>query len=676
VSPILKRFGPESTQVHRYVATVVAGGIAVFVAVMAGGGPSVGDSYAEFWMLALFVVLGELMPVRMLDGHGEITTSTIFTFALLLRFGPGAAILAQAIASILADLATRKALWKLGFNVSGYGLALAGSGAVLGAVAQTSSSGAIVALDPGVLPSIFLAGATFFIINHSLPRIGMALSQRAAVVPFLLGELPYYASVNGVLMALSPIVLLAGEQSLVFIPLLALPMGVIYKSATVYAEKEYKSHQALHDALTGLPNRALFYDRVERAIVEAKRNGAPTAVLLIDLDRFKEINDSLGHHIGDLLLQRIGPVLESCLRETDTVARLGGDEFAVVLPHVSGSEHAVAAARRINELFERPFVLEEIADELALDVEASIGIAMFPEDGEDVATLIQRADVAMYVAKETHSGHELYAGERDRHSATQLAMLGDLRRGIAEGELVLVYQPKAELDTGRVVAAEALVRWNHPRLGLVMPDQFVAAAERTGLIGPLTLAVLDEALGQLSRWREEGFDLTVAVNLARRNLLDPRFHEDAAELLAKWGIAPGGLELEITESSIMADPARAADCLLKLNGMGIKLALDDFGAGYSSLSHLKRLPVAEIKIDKSFVSNMLRDDSDRAIVRSTIELAHNLGLEVTGEGVESEELWAALRALDCDIAQGYYVSRPVPASVLTEWLQQRSRLRV
>jgi diguanylate cyclase (GGDEF)-like protein len=667
---MLRRVGSQANAVDRYVAAVVVGGIAVFVAVMAGGGPSVGNSYGEFWLLALFVVLGELMPVRMLDGHGEITTSTIFTFALLLRFGPGAAILAQAIASIVADLATRKAWWKVGFNVSGYALALGASGVVLRAVTETSPYGAVTSLDPRILPPALVAGATFFMVNHFLPRVGMALSQGAPVLPFLLGELPYYASVNGVLLALSPIVLLAGEKSLVFIPLLALPMGVIYKSATVYAEKEYKSHQALHDSLTGLPNRALFYDRVERAIAEARRSVTPMAILLIDLDRFKEINDSLGHHIGDLLLQQIGPVLQSCLRESDTVARLGGDEFAVVLPHIAGPEDALTAAGRINELFERPFVLEEVADELALDVEASIGIALYPEDGEDVPTLIQRADVAMYVAKESHSGHELYAGERDRHSATQLAMLGDLRRGIAEGELSLVYQPKAEVRSRRVVGAEVLVRWNHPRLGLVMPDQFVPAAERTGLIGPLTLAVLDEALGQLSRWRAEGFDFNVAVNLARRNLLDPRFPEEAAELLAKWGIAPGGLELEITESSIMADPMRAADCLLKLNGMGIKLALDDFGAGYSSLSHLKRLPVGEIKIDKSFVVNMLRDRSDRAIVRSTIELAHNLGLEVTGEGVESSELWAELDALNCDVAQGFYLSRPLAALELTKWLRR------
>ena len=463
----------------------------------------------------------------------------------------------------------------------------------------------------------------------------------------------------------------AGDRSIVFIPLLAIPMAVIYKAATVYADKEYKSYQALHDSLTGLPNRALFYDRVEQAILDAKRSDHPVAVLLIDLDRFKEINDSLGHHIGDLLLRKIGPSIAAILRESDTVARLGGDEFAVVIPRLEGVQHAVEVAGRIEKALERPFVLEEVVGELSLDIEASIGIAVYPEDGADVATLIQRADVAMYVAKESHSGVEVYAGERDRHSAQQLAMLGELRRAIDEKELILHYQPKADMRTGEIKGAEALLRWNHPKRGLILPDQFILPAERTGLIGPLTLAVLDQALEQCRSWMDQRLELSVAVNLARRNLLDPAFPEEVAQLLTKWGVPAHLLDLEITESSIMSDPGRAADCLTKLSAMGITLSLDDFGAGYSSLAHLKRLPVAEIKIDKSFVISMRRDDNDKVIVRSTIDLAHNLGLKVTAEGVESVELWRELSHLRCDVAQGYYMSRPVPPGRLTSWIQER-----
>jgi diguanylate cyclase (GGDEF)-like protein len=660
------------TVLNVYIAAVIAAGTTVVVGSAAAGTASIGDSYAEFWILAGLVALGEFLPVKTSDGHGEITTSTIFTFALLLRFGTFPAVVAQSIASILADLATQKRAWKVAFNVSQYAIALAGSGAILGLVSGADPFAPLPGFDRASFPAILSAGAAFFLLNSWLPRIGMALQERIPIWRALIDDFVYQASLNGILLTLSPIVVMVGEKDFVYIPLLAVPMAIVYKSATVHAERDYKAYLALHDPLTGLPNRALFYDRVKQSISEAGRRGTELAVLLIDLDRFKEINDSLGHHAGDLLLQRVGPRIKSVLRESDTVARLGGDEFAVLLPDVDGADHASLIAKRIDEALDEPFVLEDLPEELTLDVEGSIGIALFPQQGGDVETLIQRADVAMYLAKEAHTGHEVYAYERDRHSAGQLAMLGELRRGLDNGELILHFQPKQTMDSRDISCVEALLRWQSERRGLVLPGEFIPPAERTGLIHRITKTVIDQALAQVREWQDDGIDLRVAVNLARRNLLDLRLPGVVQELLTRWGIDPDLLEFEITESSIMADPARAAHVLTQLSSIGVKLALDDFGVGYSSLSYLTRLPVNEIKIDKSFVMNMSHDDNDRVIVRSTIELAHNLGLTVVAEGVEDEPTWRDLLHFGCDVAQGFHIGRPGTAQEILGALEIRT----
>src|SRR5919106_2290413 len=468
------------TVLNVYIAAVIAAGTMVVIGSAAVGTASIGDSYAEFWILAGLVALGEFLPVKTSDGHGEITTSTIFTFALLLRFGTFPAVVAQAIASILADLATQKRPWKVAFNVSQYALALAASGAILGLVSGAKPFAPLPDFDRASFPAILSAGTAFFLLNSWLPRIGMALHERIPIWKALVEDFIYQASLNGVLLTLSPIVVMVGEKDFVYIPLLAVPMAIVYKSATVHAERDYKAYLALHDPLTGLPNRALFFDRVKQSISEARRRGTELAVLLIDLDRFKEINDSLGHHAGDLLLQRIGPRIRSVLREADTVARLGGDEFAVLLPDVDGADHASLIAKRIHEALDEPFILEDLPEELTLDVEGSIGIALFPGQGDDVETLIQRADVAMYLAKEAHTGHEVYAYERDRHSAGQLAMLGELRRGLDNGELILHFQPKQTMDSRDISCVEALLRWQSERRGLVLPGEFIPPAERTG----------------------------------------------------------------------------------------------------------------------------------------------------------------------------------------------------
>ena len=453
------------------------------------------------------------------------------------------------------------------------------------------------------------------------------------------------------------IVLLVG-LTLLYAALFRIVAHVSEKLRFQVAENQ---HQAMHDSLTGLPNRTLFHDRVNQSILVAHRTNEPLAVMIMDLDRFKEINDTLGHHNGDALLKQLGPRIASSLRESDTIARLGGDEFAVLLPTVQGEHGAPRVAEKIRKTLRKPFNL----DGISLELEASVGIAYYPEHGIDVETLMQRADIAMYQAKEGHTGHAIYAVENDQHSTHRLALAGELRRAIDDRELIVYYQPKAELSTGRITSVEALLRWDHPEHGLMTPDKFIPLAEHTELIGPLTLYVIDQALKQARAWHDDGLAVGVAVNLSARSLLDLQFPAMVAELISKWRVEPRYLSFEITESTIMADTSRSLEVLGRLSGMGFGIAVDDFGAGYSSLAYLKKLPVDELKIDKSFVLNMAHNENDAVIVQSTIDLGRNLGLKIVAEGVETQAVWDRLNDLGCNYAQGFYVSPAIPAEALS-----------
>ncbi|HTN43095.1 MAG TPA: EAL domain-containing protein [Nitrospiria bacterium] len=422
---------------------------------------------------------------------------------------------------------------------------------------------------------------------------------------------------------------------------------------------------AYYDPLTGLPNRTSLLDRLQRTITEGSASKNPVALLLMDLDHFKEVNDTLGHHRGDILLQQVGSRLQAALRPSDLVARLGGDEFAVMLP-LAASQHAAQVAQKILNVLEPPFVIED----LPVAVEAGIGIALCPDHGADPNILMQRADVAMYAAKAAGSGYILYDTQHDRHSPRRLSLIGELRQAIDRDQLFLHYQPKIDLRTRRVTGVEALVRWRHPEHGFIPPDQFIEPAERTGLIKPLTLWIFNTAQRQQAAWERDGINLLMSVNLSTRNLHDPHFPDQISEILQPTRGKADRLELEITESAIMNDPARALEAITRLRTMGIRFAIDDFGIGYSSLAYLKRLPVDAIKIDKSFVINMIENQNDAVIVRSTIDLAHNLGLQVIAEGVENKELWDRLAALGCDAAQGYYMAKPIPADDCTRWLRE------
>jgi diguanylate cyclase (GGDEF)-like protein len=448
-------------------------------------------------------------------------------------------------------------------------------------------------------------------------------------------------------------------------------IGLVFGGAVVVtryqrdlqSESEHNRYQALHDPLTDLPNRTLFQDRTGVALRTAARSGATVAVLLLDLNRFKEVNDTLGHQYGDLLLLQVADRLRGSLRDADSVARLGGDEFAVLLP-ISGWEEALAATQRVCAALRDPFSMYDIA----LDVDASIGIAL-AEPGEDVETLLRHADVAMYEAKAAHHPFARYESARDDNNLSRLVLLGDLRRAIANHELTLHYQPKINTRTGTLSSVEALVRWHHPTLGLRQPDEFIPLAESTAIIHALTTEVLRLALSQARKWADAGCSIPIAVNISVRSLLDPRFPAHVQELLDAHGVAPHLLSLELTETAVMTDRDLALTVLQALDSMGVSLSIDDFGTGYSSMSYLKTLPVKELKIDRSFVMGMADDPDSAVIVRSAVDLGHNLGMTVVAEGVQDATARGDLADMGCDLVQGYEICRPIPARELELWME-------
>jgi diguanylate cyclase (GGDEF)-like protein/PAS domain S-box-containing protein len=426
------------------------------------------------------------------------------------------------------------------------------------------------------------------------------------------------------------------------------------------AHTEALEHLALHDGLTGLANRTLFGDVLSRTLAAVKRSKEPCAVMVMDLDGFKQVNDTLGHERGDILLKQVGERLLASLREGDTVARLGGDEFGILPMGASDLSTAAAVALKIQHTCEAGFVVNHET----VHVSPSIGIALFPEHGSTSGSLLRRADLAMYAAKRSGSGYAVFDAEQETKTADHLALLLDLRHCVTHEELVLHYQPKIELATGKISGVEALVRWRHPKKGLLAPANFMSEVERTHLIAPVTRWVLNAALAQQRTWRDAGLDLTMAVNVSSRSLHHASALPDAvAELTQLWGTAPGRLTLELTEGALIE--AAAPTILTRLHDMGQILSIDDFGTGYSSLAYLQRLPVDEIKIDKSFVKNLASVRDDAIIVRSTIDLAHSLGLTVVAEGVEDEQVGTMLTEYGCDEAQGYHFGRAVAAEALS-----------
>ena len=435
----------------------------------------------------------------------------------------------------------------------------------------------------------------------------------------------------------------------------------------IKAMAAFERYQALHDPLTDLPNRVLFNEHLTHAIRRSAREGRRLAVFIMDLDRFKEVNDTLGHHYGDLLLKEVAPRLRRAVKETDVVARLGGDEFGVLLHDIQGPETARATGEGIIAALHEAFVIEDYQ----LDIAISIGAAVFPEHGVDADTLMQRADVAMYLAKRGNHGYRLYDPQQDQYTLDRLGLLGELRQAMELDELTLYFQPQYALRTGKVTGVEALLRWPHPYRGLLTPDHFVTAAEQTGLIRPLTQWVLNNALRQCAEWERAGIVLTMSINISIKDLQDPEFGNSVQRGLALWGLDPARLKLEIVETAMMVDPPTVRRVMRELSELGIRFSIDDFAAGYSSLAYLKELPVQELKIDKSFVLNMVNDEDDAVIARAIIDLAHNLSCSVVAEGVENRETFELLEILGCDAVQGHHVGTPMSAGQLLETLRRQ-----
>ncbi len=432
------------------------------------------------------------------------------------------------------------------------------------------------------------------------------------------------------------------------------------------AERERQiSRLAYEDTLTGLPNRERFNEVVEAALLRAHDAGRPLAIMMMDLDRFKYVNDTLGHHIGDLLLREVAARFKTVLcGEGDVIARLGGDEFATLLP-ADDIESARRKATALLGALDKPILIEA----QIIDVSVSIGLVSYPCDGAMLYTLMRRADVAMYAAKRSNAGLAVYDAHDDQHNPERLSLMGELRQAVEQGQLTLYYQPKVDLLTGQVSYVEALLRWEHPERGLVSPDQFIPFAEQTGYIKVLSRWVADKALEQCAAWRAAGIELDVSINVSARDLINADLPATFAALLDRHRVRPEWIWVEITESAVMDDPLHAMETLDQLYAMGLRLSIDDFGTGYSSLAYLKKMPVHEIKIDKSFVMGMTDDRDDETIVRSTIALGHSLGLKVVAEGVETRLALEQLKLLRCDLAQGYFVSRPLAAAQLPDWLR-------
>jgi diguanylate cyclase (GGDEF)-like protein len=655
----------RDTIAHLYIAAIVVAGFGVLALVAITRGPEVVAGLdTPVIVLALAILAGEIFPVKLDRGEGELVLSATFMFALLLFAGLAPAMLAQAIASTVADRVHGKRPIHWAFNIGQYMLAVAASGLLFELIADRPTTGAFSAWQ---LLAALVAGSTFFVVNTALVSMVVALTQGGRLRELFTGELQGQALSEGILLGIAPLTVLAVHSSVALLPLLALPLMAIRRAG---AHALVNRRLALHDALTGLPNRVLFAERTARAIANAQRHDDRIVVMLIDLDRFKDINDTLGHHYGDEVLRQMAERLTELLDPADTVARLGGDEFAVLLGPARATDDGLRVARAIRHALAQPFEAEGVSLELG----GSVGVACFPEDGHDVETLMQRADVAMYQAKAGATGVERYSVQQDDSSLARLALAADLRRALEESEFVPFFQPKIDLLTGRVTGAEALLRWNHPTEGRVPPDVFIPLAEQTGLIVPLTLHVVAAAVRECSAWRATGRDYSVAVNLSARALVEAQLPDHVEELCRCWGLPTSALVLEITESMIVEDPARAMPVVHRLADLGVRLSIDDFGTGYSSLEYLKMLPVHEMKIDRGFVSGMSDDPRDTAIVRCAIELGRSMGLRIVAEGVESLETHLRLAQMGCDQGQGYHYAQALDPASFAAWLRRTEEL--
>jgi diguanylate cyclase (GGDEF)-like protein len=654
-----------------YIGVVCAAGLAAFGVGVWHGSSELSSRLAELAVFTPLVVLGEIIPIRVPRGENlrEVRTSVAFVFALLLMAGPAAALIAMIVAVVARGVHGRQPARDIAFDAAVSSLAIWCTAAVLATFDVSGlSQDAVRISDVG---AFLAAGASYFVVATALPGIAHSWAKHLRgrrYLAFVFDDLPFRAGTTAALISVAPLVAAAAGKSLVLVVFLVGPFLAIHQAAAALVRT---SHESLHDPLTRLANRAALYRTLAMMSGEGSTPSRPFALWLLDLDRFKEVNDSLGHGIGDELLQSVAQRVRSVIPKGDLVARLGGDEFAVVLADVD--EVTVGEmATRLGEQFEIPFELSSVT----LDIACSIGIALAPKHGEDNESLLRSADVALYCAKAARSGFVVYDPELSWEHRNRKPLLADLHRALEAGEFVPHFQPKADARTRRIIGVETLLRWQHPMHGVLSPIEFLPLLDRSGVIRHVTADVVDGTLAQIAAWREMGWELHAAVNLSMRSLHDPELPTGIADRLAYYNVPAELLELEVTEQTIMADPKRVTAVLHALKEIGVTIALDDFGTGYSSLAHLSIMPLDVLKIDQTFVRNMMTKPKDAAIVRSTVELARSLGLTTVGEGVEDGLTWAQLRTLGCDTIQGNIISRAKPAVELTEYLKCLPQLTV
>jgi len=657
--------------IHVTVVSLI--GVAVFVlAVKAFAGEHVGDLVGQpiFWVLAGMVLAGEIWPI-ITPGRSSMeapVASVTFSFAALIAWGLPAAILLRAGATLITFLGMRKAVHRAVFNAAASSLGIAAAGAVLWLRGVHTHPGSTVRVDGDDLMGFALAALACFLVTHVIIYTAVALHAREPVGRRLVKNLPYQAFVYGVLLATGPLVaaVVTDTDSASILLLFAFPLSAIYINASMSLQRE---HQAHHDELTGLANRKMMMRRLDATLAQAAASGTKVGYLLLDLDRgLKEVNDTLGHAVGDRLLRLVAHRLTHSIRPGDLVARLGGDEFAVLLPAVKDAAVAREVAARLRAAVAEPIRLEG----MSFVIEVSIGIAMFPDDATGDEMLMQRADVAMYLAKQRRSGVERYVPEVDRNSPARLALFGELRRGLDRGELELHYQPKVYLADGQTAGIEALVRWRHPVRGMLSPPDFIPVVQQSYLMREVTAYVIESAVAQAAVWRQSGLSVQMSLNVSGRDLLDNGLAEVVEQCLNQHRVPPEALLLEIDERVLTSEPAHAVATAEALSQIGVGVSLDDFGTGYSSLVRLKRLPVREVKIDSSFVSRILESPDDEVVVKSIVDLAAALGIRSVAEGVESAEVADALLEMGCVAAQGWHFARPMNALSATAWLTEHA----
>jgi diguanylate cyclase (GGDEF)-like protein len=658
--------------VTAFVGAVIAAGASVLAIALAKTTlvQPLGHNGSVFGLFVILLIIGELKPLEWRSGPdgGGITATWTFSIGLVCLAPLGVALGIVALVSAALEMRSKKIARRIAFNVAQITLSLAAAEWVVAAFGKRDDIWNPSGPSFAWVVAVMLAGLSAILVNTALICSVLSLSHRRSIFAVARDALAPTWAIDLLLVAMAPVLVVMAVRSVVVIPMLLAVIAGIYVSAKSGMSHRY---EATHDLLTGLPNRRMFYQQSELALSTARTRNRVVGIVVIDLNGFKEINDRLGHAVGDLALKHVATRLIEHCRSDDVIARLGGDEFAILLGNTTTLTAASSAATSIAAALQEPLEV----DGVPMIVSGSVGLAVFPEHGDDIDTLLGHADAAMYQAKAGQLGVQVYDGELDRNGPTRLGLLGELRHALTnDHELFLMYQPKVDLKTSTISGVEALIRWNHPTRGLLTAGYFMPVAEQTELMDEITMMVIRQAATQAERWRKRGINVPIAVNISARNLSDYRFPEAVDQVLRQFEIPANGLEFEITENTVTADPARAEVILGKLKRLGVRISVDDFGTGYSSLAHLRSLQLDAIKIDRSFVKDLCTNNGDRMIVRCIIDLAANLNLTTIAEGVEDAETLQLLTDMGCTAAQGYFLGVPTDVDDIVQQILTRQVL--